>query len=279
MRRFSTWQIAGLTIALVLLAVGISGFFQTADAQLAPISTPGALVVEPSFTPRAVAQDATQVQPVDNGGPGATETAVQSTLFAQATQILAGVTQTAAIDQTSTATAQGTGLPAGAVQPTLSNGQILLGTAVPQGTPGAVGSGAAGAISGTCVYTVVDGDRIFRIALRFGLSANSVAQANGILNPDLIVPGQQLRIPNCNGVPTPIPTATPGGPAPVLGQGTPIPVTAQPGTGGGTTYIVQDGDTMFGIATRTGVKITALAQANNITNVNLIYIGQSLIIP
>ena len=274
MRRFRTWQIAGLTMALFLLAVGISGFFQTADAQQAPTSTPAG----PTLTPRAVAQ-AVQDQ------PGATETAVQALLFAQATQILAGVTQTAAIDQTSTATAQGTGLPGGQVQPTLALGQISLGTAVPQGTPGAAGSGSAGPILGNCVYTVVDGDRMFRIALRFGLTVNTVAVANGIVNPDLIVPGQQLRIPNCNGVPTPIPTnnpalprVTPGGPAPVLGQGTPVPVNP-PASGGGTTYIVQDGDTLFAIATRTGVKINALAQANNITNVNLIYIGQKLIIP
>src|SRR5260221_5897967 len=277
MRRFRTWQIAGLTMALILLAVGISGFFQTADAQQAPTSTPAG----PTLTPRAVAQ-AVQDQ------PGATETAVQALLFAQATQILAGVTQTAAIDQTSTATAQGTGLPGGQVEPTLALGQISLGTAVPQGTPGAAGSGAAGPISGSCVYTVVDGDRIFRIALRFGLTVNTVALANGITNPDLIIPGQQLRIPNCNGVPTPVPTPvnnlvlptlTPGGPAPVLGQGTAIPVNPQPATSGGTTYIVQDGDTLFAIATRTGVKINALAQANNITHVNLIYIGQKLIIP
>src|SRR5258707_11777368 len=150
MRRFRTWQIAGLTMALILLAVGISGFFQTADAQQAPTSTPAG----PTLTPRAVAQ-AVQDQ------PGATETAVQGLLFAQATQILAGVTQTAAIDQTSTATAQGTGLPGGQVQPTLALGQISLGTAVPQGTPGAAGSGSAGSKTRKSGFFLVGGGGLF----------------------------------------------------------------------------------------------------------------------
>jgi LysM repeat protein len=46
-----------------------------------------------------------------------------------------------------------------------------------------------------------------------------------------------------------------------------------------TTYVVQRGDTLFGIATHFGVTVAALAAANGITNLNLIYVGQSLIIP
>ena len=75
--------------------------------------------------------------------------------------------------------------------------------------------------------------------------------------------------------PTVVPTATPGPgtPTPVPGQGP----TAVPA--GSTTYTVQLGDTLFAIAVRYGIKVNALAQANNITNINLIYEGQNLIIP
>ena len=40
-----------------------------------------------------------------------------------------------------------------------------------------------------------------------------------------------------------------------------------------------DGDTLYSIATRFGVRVVALAQVNNIANISLIYIGQVLTIP
>jgi LysM repeat protein len=45
-----------------------------------------------------------------------------------------------------------------------------------------------------------------------------------------------------------------------------------------TTYVVQFGDTLFRIAVRNNTTVGALAQANGITNVNLIYVGQRLVI-
>lgn len=46
-----------------------------------------------------------------------------------------------------------------------------------------------------------------------------------------------------------------------------------------TTYVVQWGDTLASIARRYDTTITAIAQANSILNPNLIYAGQTLIIP
>jgi LysM repeat protein len=46
-----------------------------------------------------------------------------------------------------------------------------------------------------------------------------------------------------------------------------------------TVYIVQRGDTLFGIATRFGVSLPALAAANGIANLNLIFVGEQLTIP
>lgn len=48
---------------------------------------------------------------------------------------------------------------------------------------------------GGSTYTVLPGDSLFRIALRYGKSMQSIAAANGIVNYNLIYPGQVLRIP------------------------------------------------------------------------------------
>ena len=46
-----------------------------------------------------------------------------------------------------------------------------------------------------------------------------------------------------------------------------------------TTYVVQYGDTLYSIALRFNTTVQAIAQANNIANPNLIYAGQTLVIP
>jgi hypothetical protein len=53
---------------------------------------------------------------------------------------------------------------------------------------------------------------------------------------------------------------------------------AEQGCVDGTAYIVRRGETLFRIAQRFGTTVRALAAANNIGNINLIYVGQRLII-
>ncbi|HVO44246.1 MAG TPA: LysM peptidoglycan-binding domain-containing protein [Aggregatilineales bacterium] len=114
-------------------------------------------------------------------------------------------------------------------------------------------------------YVVQPGDNLFRISLRFGTTVSALAQANNISNPSLIFVGQTLIIPNAAGG-TPVPTNIPG-------------TTPTPGTNPGATYTVQSGDTLSRVAVRFGTTVAAIAQANNIVNVNLIFVGQVLVIP
>lgn len=48
---------------------------------------------------------------------------------------------------------------------------------------------------------------------------------------------------------------------------------------GQTSYVIQPGDTLSSISRRFGVSVPAIAAANNIVNPNLIYAGQTLVIP
>jgi len=98
---------------------------------------------------------------------------------------------------------------------------------------------------------VQPGENLFRISLYYGMSYQSLAAANGIINPDLIAIGQRLTIP--------------------AGGTTPTTPTRD--------YVVQPADNLFRIALKYGVTVEAVAVANGISNVNLIYPGQELIIP
>lgn len=68
----------------------------------------------------------------------------------------------------------------------------------------------------TTTYVVQPGDSLFRVALRFGVSVQAIAQANGLTNVNFIYAGQTLTIP---GSTTPAPAPTSPSPAP-----TPAPV-------------------------------------------------------
>ncbi len=103
--------------------------------------------------------------------------------------------------------------------------------------------------SGSKTYTVKSGDTLYKIANLYNVSVSALAKANNITNYNLINVGQVLVIPGT----------------------TPPPATVS--------YTVKAGDTLYSIATKYGVTVTALASANKITNVNLISVGQVLVIP
>jgi N-acetylmuramoyl-L-alanine amidase len=106
-------------------------------------------------------------------------------------------------------------------------------------------------------YSVRWGDTLSSIGRATGVSPWSIANANGLANPNYIYCGQQLWIP--------------AGPPPQ-----PHP---QPMPGCGYRRPVYFGDTLYSIAWSTGVSWHAIAAANGLYNTNVIYAGSSLWIP
>lgn len=113
--------------------------------------------------------------------------------------------------------------------------------------------------SGSGSYVVQTGDTLFSIARRFNTTVEALATLNNISNPNQIQAGTTLTVPGSAGNNT--------------------------GTGGsnvgGTTgtHLVATGENAFRIALRYGVTLEALAQANRLTNPNLIFAGSTLVIP
>ncbi len=111
------------------------------------------------------------------------------------------------------------------------------------------------------IYVVRRGDTLWGISGATGVPLGALAEINRPPYLDRLTPGQTLIYP--------VDTAEPPPPEP--------PEPPQPPPPG--RYIVQRGDTLAAIARRFGVTAEAIARLNNITNPNLIFAGQELLIP
>ncbi len=139
-------------------------------------------------------------------------------------------------------------------------------------------------------YTVKEGDTLFNIANSYykdGYQYTEIAKANNLPNPDNIEKGQVLDIPKLDSSTTMqvAPSSSP--------SSLPQAAMADNGTGGGNTtiwgpridgdsYTVTDGDWLSTIAGRAYGDVYSfqkIADANNITNPNLIEPGMVLKIP
>lgn len=119
-------------------------------------------------------------------------------------------------------------------------------------------------------HTVRAGETLYCIGRAYGVDPFAIASQNGVVNPNRITVGMVLAIPN---VPKSLP---PGRVCPrQFGGGTPPP----PPSGCRWHHTVVRGENLYRISLHYGVSMYAIAQANHISNLNLIYAGQSLCIP
>jgi LysM repeat protein len=115
-------------------------------------------------------------------------------------------------------------------------------------------------------YRIRQGDNLFRLALRHNTTIDDIAAANNITDPDVIYAGDVIEIPGAS---------APASVAP----STSSPAPAAASYSGGGTYMVGPGDTLYSIAQRYGTTVGAIAQANDIRNVNYVPVGKLLLIP
>ena len=100
-----------------------------------------------------------------------------------------------------------------------------------------------------CVYIVQWGDTLYAVARRFGSTVDAIVQRNNIADPNFIRVGQKLIIPDCVS-PKPLPDCI--------------------------IYVVQPGDTLYGIAKKHNTTVDTIARDNHIVNPWLIFVGQKL---
>ena len=138
--------------------------------------------------------------------------------------------------------------------PEIGSGDLIFPNQVLQ-LPGTI----LGTDGGYFIYIVARGDSLKGLATRFGVTVNSLLAWNtDIKNANLIYEGQRLTV----WVTAPIPPPT-----------TPPPASGQ-------TYYVQKGDTLRKIAAKFNTTVDAILKVNpNITNQNLIYVGQAIKLP
>lgn len=105
--------------------------------------------------------------------------------------------------------------------------------------------------TGSIIYTVQRGNTLSQIASSYGVTVSHIVEINNIKNPNLIYPGEKLRITESTNTSL----------NPVIQNNF---------------YTVQRGDTLYGIAGRYGVSVQYLVRLNGIENPNLIYPGQMI---
>lgn len=94
------------------------------------------------------------------------------------------------------------------------------------------------------IYVVQRGDTLWRISQRYGSTTSQIVLANQLEDPNILIVGQSLVVPETN-----------------------------------REYIVQPGDNLWAVAQRYGTTVQELVETNQISNPAMIFVGQMLIMP
>lgn len=99
-------------------------------------------------------------------------------------------------------------------------------------------------------YQVVTGDSLWDVAEKYGANVDELVKLNNLTFPDLILPGDVIKVPSKS--PSPLPSGE---------------------------YVVQPGDTLSQIAIHFDVSLEEMRDLNAVSDIDLIIPGQHLRIP
>lgn len=146
---------------------------------------------------------------------------------------------------------------------------------------------AAPATASPRKHVVAEGENLFLIASKYGLSSAALAEANQMAPDDLLSIGQELVIPGGDEQPTEAPTAmptdaptdTPEPTATFTATPEPTPSPQATPTLAQVIHVVERGETLGAIALKYDVSAEEIARANNMEVDAILRVGQELIIP
>ncbi|MFO7679196.1 MAG: LysM peptidoglycan-binding domain-containing protein [Chloroflexota bacterium] len=194
------------------------------------------------------AVDGGEAIPVEDGGAAPAETGDTAAESAEGDAAMGG-------------TAESGDPNAGGGMPADSSGETAAAPAEDAGTGGeaaAVSPAAAFVQPGVATEHKVENlEWLMQLARCYGTTVTDIQAANNYAYPDLIQPGWVVKIAN-------------------PGNAGPITINDQPCF---KYHTVQQGETLYSIATQYGINFQWLARINAVYNYNLIYAGQMLVIP
>jgi|Deesub1362A_J573_1020465.scaffolds.fasta_scaffold11005_3 LysM repeat protein len=106
------------------------------------------------------------------------------------------------------------------------------------------------------VHIVLPGESLISIAEKYGTTVNAITEANDISESEIIRVGQELIIPQTS------PTVEVAAPFTEI-----------------ITHVVEEGESLSSIAVEYGVEVSAIMEANQIANPELIRVGELLVVP
>jgi LysM repeat protein/uncharacterized protein YvpB len=135
------------------------------------------------------------------------------------------------------------------------------------------------ALADQIIHVVQPGEDLYRIGLQYGIGWQSIMTANGLYSTNIYA-GETLVIPVAAAA-APVDSASNSAGAAAAPTATPqpAPAPAPQATGAAGVYVIQRGDTLWLIAQRYGITVSALMGANGLSDPNRIYFGQALTIP
>lgn len=146
----------------------------------------------------------------------------------------------------------------GPVTPTLAAAATLTPTAGPTATPAATLTTTPTPTPTPRIHIIEAGENPSYIADLYGVTVDELVKVNNIDDVQTLQVGQELIIP----VSASVDADDPAGPPPPQ-----------------IIYVVESGDTLLGIALSHGTTVDAITAANPDTSLDLIFPGQSLVVP